>query len=147
MARLFFSGAHETGFRRGVRRGRAVWVAAATLAATAAIGAPAAHAGTASCSVGFPTVHSWSSGFVADGSVVNTGTTPLTGWRISWTFTGDEKLFSLLTTQWTQTGRSLTATNVSWNGAINPGSSVAITAVGNSTGGTFGLSNVTCTPL
>ncbi|WP_169982536.1 cellulose binding domain-containing protein [Microbispora sp. H10836] len=143
MAGLFFSGAHETGFRRG----RTLWIAAAALAATAAIGAPAAHADSASCSVSFPTVHSFPGGFTAEGKVVNTSATPLTGWRVSWTFTRDEKLFSLLTTSWTQTGRNVTATNVSWNGAIAPGGSVNITAVGNSTGGTFGLSNVTCTPL
>ncbi|MGW5263958.1 cellulose binding domain-containing protein [Microbispora sp. NPDC004025] len=79
--------------------------------------------------------------------MVNTGTTPLKGWRVSWTFTGDEKLFSLLTTFWTQTGQSVTGTNVSWNGTIAPGGSVPITAVGNSTGGTFGLTGLTCTPL
>ncbi|MEN3538131.1 cellulose binding domain-containing protein [Microbispora sp. ZYX-F-249] len=143
MAGLFFSGAHETGFKRG----RTAWIAAAALAATAAIGAPAAHADTASCSISWSRISQYVVGFTADGRVVNTGTTPLKGWRVSWTFTGDEKLFSLLTTSWTQTGRSVTGTNVSWNGSIAPGGSVPITAVGNSTGGTFGLTGLTCTPL
>ncbi|RGA02750.1 hypothetical protein DI270_022815 [Microbispora triticiradicis] len=133
----------ETGFTR-----RGAWIAAATLAAAAVVAAPApANAASASCSVSFPTVHSFPSGFVADGRVVNTGTTTLNGWRISWTFTGDEKLFSLLTTRWTQTGRSVTATNVSWNGTIAPGGSFAVTANGSSTGGTFGMTGLTCTPL
>nr|WP_191910159.1 cellulose binding domain-containing protein [Microbispora cellulosiformans] len=133
---------HETGFNT-----RGAWVAAAALAATAAMGAPAAHADTASCSVSFPTVHSFPSGFVAEGRVVNTGTTTLNGWRLYWTFTGDEKLFSLLTTKWTQTVRTVTATNVSWNGTIAPGGSLSVTANGSSTGGTFGMTGLTCTPL
>ncbi|MEU6430815.1 cellulose binding domain-containing protein [Microbispora sp. NPDC046973] len=71
---------------------------------------------------------------------------PLTGWRISWTFTGDEKLFSLLTTKWTQSAQSVSATNVSWNGAVTPGGAVTITAVGSSANGVFGVTGLTCTP-
>lgn len=142
MARLFFSDRYETGFRRG----RAVVIAAAALAGTAAIAAPA-NAASASCAVVFDTGSHYVTGFTVPGRVVNTGTTAFTGWRISWTFTGDEKLFSLLTTKWTQTGQSVTAGNVSWNGTVNPGGAVTITAVGSSANGVFGVTGLTCTPL
>lgn len=129
--------------------GRKAWVAVTTLAAAAALAAPSpAQADTASCAVQMGTVNSWPSGFVAGLNVVNTGTTTLNGWRISWTFAGDQKLWSLIGTSWTQTGQNVTATNVVWNGTLAPGATRAVTANGSSTGGAFGpLLGLTCTPL
>jgi hypothetical protein len=58
---------------------------------------------------------------VADITVTNTGTTAINGWTLSFTFPGDTKVTSAWNMALTQTGQSVSATNLAFNAAIPAG--------------------------
>ena len=53
--------------------------------------------------------------------VTNTGTTAVNGWRLGLTFPGDQRLTNAWNATVSQSGTSVTATNLSYNAAIPPG--------------------------
>lgn len=77
------------------------------------------------CQVSYGT-NDWGSGFTGTVTVRNTGGTTLTGWTLRWTFPNSAQQ---ITQAWsatvTQTGTQVTATNLSWNGALAPGGSTS----------------------
>ncbi|MEU4746278.1 cellulose binding domain-containing protein, partial [Actinosynnema sp. NPDC023658] len=48
-----------------------------------------------------------------------------TGWRLSWTFSGDERITQSWNGSHSQSGAQVTATNAAWNGAVATGASVS----------------------
>ncbi|MFE7167002.1 cellulase family glycosylhydrolase [Streptomyces sp. NPDC057616] len=78
---------------------------------------------TAACSAAYTVSSDWGSGFNADVKVTNTGTTPLTSWKVTWTFSGPQKVASMWNASYTQTGSTVTATNAAHNGAVAAGGS------------------------
>src|SRR5690348_8634367 len=114
--------------------------AAAVVAATTALtlGTPSPAAAATACEVGY-TVNDWGSGFTANLTLKNLGTAPLSGWRIGYTYAGNQQLQQGWNATWTQTGRTVTVTPASWNGTIAPNS--AVTA-----GANFGYSGANTAP-
>ncbi|WP_428961283.1 glycoside hydrolase family 9 protein [Micromonospora fluostatini] len=102
------------------------------------------------CMVGY-TTNDWNSGFTANVTVTNTGTTPLTGWTVGWTFSNaGQKAGQAWSATVTQTGTAVTATNLSYNGALAPGASTSFGFNGTHTGANpkptaFTLNGVACT--
>ncbi|MFI5910959.1 cellulose binding domain-containing protein [Dactylosporangium sp. NPDC051541] len=80
---------------------------------------PSAPAGGA-CKVGY-TPNDWGSGFTATVTVTNTGTAPITGWTLKWTFAGNQTVSNAWNATVTQSGTALTATNASYNATIPAG--------------------------
>ena len=78
--------------------------------------------GGASCAVVYK-ANSWTGGFTADVTVKNTGTTAVNGWTLTWTFPGDQKTTSAWNAKVVQSGASVTATDLGYNGALAPGAS------------------------
>src|SRR5215471_17308105 len=84
-----------------------------------------------SCPVTYTIVNSWPGGFQAGISIKNTGTTPINGWTLEWTFSGNQQI-----TQWwggnvSSQGETVTVTSLSWDANIAVGatmSSVGFTA-------------------
>jgi hypothetical protein len=70
------------------------------------------------CHVAYNAANDWGTGFVAAISITNTGTTPLTSWKLSWTYSGNQQVTSSWDGSYTQTGEALTITNESYNGTI-----------------------------
>ena len=66
----------------------------------------------------------WAGGFTANLTVTNTGTSSVNGWTLTWSFPGDQKVTNAWNATLTQSGRSVSATNVSYNAAIAPGGNV-----------------------
>jgi len=66
-------------------------------------------AGTPSCKVTYALQSSWTGGFVANVTLANTGTAPLGGWTVTWTFPGDQKVTNLWSAFFTQTGETIAA--------------------------------------
>ncbi|HEY2237313.1 MAG TPA: cellulose binding domain-containing protein, partial [Streptosporangiaceae bacterium] len=56
------------------------------------------------CTAVYSVVNSWSGGFQAQVTVTNTGTSSLSGWKLAWTFPGDQKINSLWNGSYTQSG-------------------------------------------
>ncbi len=69
--------------------------------------------------------NSWGGGFTANVTVANTGTTAWSGWTVAWTWPGDQKVTNAWNAQVTQSGTKVTATNVSYNGAVPAGGSTS----------------------
>nr|WP_202435095.1 MULTISPECIES: cellulose-binding domain-containing protein [unclassified Streptomyces] len=68
------------------------------------------------------TVNGWADGYTAQIKVTNLGPA-LDGWRLTWTYTGDQQVTSAWNATVTQTGRSVVAVDAGWNGALATGGS------------------------
>lgn len=65
-------------------------------------------------------VNQWSNGFTANVGVTNLGAAR-TGWAVTFTFPGDQRVASAWSATVTQSGSQVTARNASWNGALPTG--------------------------
>lgn len=91
---------------------------------------PAASA----CTVDYKVLSQWGSGFTAQVTVANTGTSPVSGWTLGFAFAADQRVTNGWSAAWAQDGADVTARNLSWNAAIPPGGRVQIGFNGASTG-------------
>lgn len=62
----------------------------------------------------------WSNGFTASIRITNTRTTPINGWNISWSFSDGTRITSSWNTNLSGSN-PYSASNLSWNGTIQPG--------------------------
>ncbi|NUP53450.1 MAG: alpha-L-arabinofuranosidase [Catenulispora sp.] len=69
--------------------------------------------------------NSWTGGFTANVTLANTGTSTWNGWTVTWTWPGDQKVTSPWNAAVTQSGTSVTATNLSYNGTVAAGGSTS----------------------
>lgn len=126
---------------------------AVALAAVVPAQAAAADSGPACEAVFDPAGVEWTSGFYIGLTITNTGDVPVQGYRVAWNFSGDQLLSSLPILQWTQSGRSVTATTPAWlvhgGRSLPPGHRLQTVATGSkpSGGSVHPLLDVTCTPL
>ena len=125
----------------------AVGTAGATPAVKAPPAAPAAAAAaTTSCSAAYSVQTDWGTGFTASLTVTNNGTAAITGWTVTWTYAGNQKLSSGWSGTWSQSGETVTVANASWNGSLSAGSSTQAGANFTYTGTNAAPASVTCTP-
>jgi hypothetical protein len=99
--------------------------ALATVAAAALVGTNPASgyaAGTPPCAVTYH-VDQWTGGFVAQLAVTNNAAA-ISGWTLTWTFTGTQRVTSGWNADITQTGQSVSARNQAGNSTIATGASV-----------------------
>lgn len=92
----------------------------------------------------------WSSGFGASVTINNTGTSTINGWTLKWTFPNGQTITQIWNASDTQSGGNVTATNVSYNGTIAPGSNTNFGFNGSWSGSNtnpsaFTLNGVSCT--
>jgi hypothetical protein len=83
-------------------------------------GTPGANVG---CSAAWRIDNSWGSGFQATVTVSNTGTSPTTSWRVTWSWPGSQTLANYWNAALSQSGSAVTANNLGYNGAIGAGGS------------------------
>ncbi|MFE7592318.1 cellulase family glycosylhydrolase, partial [Kitasatospora sp. NPDC057512] len=133
---------------------RTAALAAATAACTALavlpLTASAAPAASLSCGVTY-TASDWGSGFTADITITDTGTTPINGWTLGYTHTGNQTLQNGWNGTWTQTGRNVTVTNPAYAPTIDPGTAYTTSATFSYTGtntapSTYTVNGTTCGP-
>ncbi|MEU4573590.1 cellulose binding domain-containing protein [Nonomuraea sp. ATR24] len=67
----------------------------------------------------------WSGGFNGTVTIKNTGTTPISGWRLSWNWAGNQQVTAFWNTNLTQTGTQVVARDAGHNANIGPSSSVS----------------------
>lgn len=110
------------GRRTGVRIRTAAAAGASLLLAVGAALLPlptAQAAATTGCKVAY-TVNQWSGGYTAQIEVTNLGA-PVSNWQLTWSYGADERITSAWNATVTQSGKAVTATNVSWNGSLATG--------------------------
>lgn len=85
----------------------------------------ATSAGT--CKVGYTISSSWPGGFTANVTVTNTGKTAVDKWKLAFDFAdAGQRVTQGWSATWAQSGKSVTADSLSWNGHLNPGTSTGI---------------------
>ncbi|MEU7561525.1 cellulose binding domain-containing protein [Streptomyces eurythermus] len=106
---------------------------------------------TGACTVSYKITNQWADGFQADVTLANTGSSAWNGWSLTWSFADGQKITQMWNAGYTQSGATVTARNVSWNGTVAAGSSVAFGLTGSRSGtansgpATFKLGDRTCT--
>ncbi|MFD7134357.1 cellulase family glycosylhydrolase [Streptomyces sp. NPDC059894] len=98
---------------------------------------------SAACAAAYTVTSDWGSGFNADVKVTNTGTTPITSWRVTWTWPGAQQVTSMWNASYTQSGATVTAVNAAHNGSVATGASTSFGFGGAPGGG--GVPSVSCT--
>ncbi|MEV6212303.1 glycoside hydrolase family 6 protein [Kitasatospora sp. NPDC051914] len=100
--------------------------------------------GGSGCSATYKVSNDWGSGFTADVTVTNTGTTATTGWKVTWTFPGNQQITNLWNGVQTQSGQSVSVVNQGYNGALGAGGSAGFGFQAGYSGAN-GVPTLTCT--
>jgi endo-1,4-beta-xylanase len=90
--------------------------------------------GPLACRVSYTINNQWNNGFTTALGITNTGTSPIAGWQLSWTFSAGQSFASTWNGTFTQTGGQVGVTNLDWNRTIAPGARADLGFVGNYTG-------------
>jgi chitin-binding protein len=100
--------------------------------------------GQGPCTASFRLVGSWGNGFQGE-VTVSAGTTQVNGWAVRWTNPTGQTISQLWSGNHSPTGQDSMVTPASWNGTINPNSSIVFGFLGTLTGGVSpGVSNLRC---
>ncbi|GAA4682262.1 GH12 family glycosyl hydrolase domain-containing protein [Phytohabitans rumicis] len=105
--------------------------------------------GGGACRVAY-TANSWNNGFTGSVSVTNTGSGTINGWTLAFTFPSGQQITNSWNATVTQSGSSVTARNVSYNGTLAPGASTNFGFQGTHSGtnqnpASFTLNGAACT--
>jgi hypothetical protein len=87
---------------------------------------PAPAAAGVFCTVTYSVVHAWPDGLQAQAVLTNTGTSPVSGWTLTWSVAGDQRITDLWNGDFTQSGEQVSVTNASYDQTIGPSASVTI---------------------
>jgi len=82
---------------------------------------------SASCQIHYAVTNQWSGGFGANISITNTGTTAINSWSLKFAFPNGQTITQGWNGTFTQSGSSVTVTNLSYNGSIAPGATLSST--------------------
>jgi poly(3-hydroxybutyrate) depolymerase len=75
------------------------------------------------CSAAYRVVSTWPGGFQAEVTVSNTGSSPTSGWNVTWTAPSGQSITQIWNGTLTTSGSTVTVTNVAYNGTLAPGTS------------------------
>jgi O-glycosyl hydrolase len=78
------------------------------------------------CTVAYSTASQWTGGFVANVTIANSGSSPVSGWTLAFTFPGDQKITDAWSGVVTQSGESVSIANESYNAAIAAGGNTSL---------------------
>jgi endoglucanase len=87
------------------------------------------------CKVDYTLQAAWPGGFTSQATITNTGSAPINGWSLRWAWTGDQKVSQAYLATVSQSGATVTATNLSFNRQIKPGHSTTFGFIGQTGGG------------
>ncbi|HEY0894439.1 MAG TPA: cellulose binding domain-containing protein, partial [Cellvibrio sp.] len=91
----------------------------------------AAFGDTANASCNYTITNSWGTGYTAAIRITNDTATTVNGWQVSWTYANNK-----VSNAWNAIlSGNYSATNISWNGRIQPGQSVEFGLQGTTNGG------------
>ncbi len=98
------------------------------------------------CTATFTIASQWPGAFQGNITVTNTGTVPIDGWTVTWTFPNGQTITQMWNGSWSQSGANVTVNNVTYNGRVLPGQSVTVGFLANYNGTNAAPSNLVCTP-
>jgi hypothetical protein len=115
-----------------------------TPTATTPTPTPTSSSPAGACSATYSVVGSWPGGFQGQVVVKNTGSGTLNGWRLGWTYPGDQKISSLWNGTYTQSGAAVTVSNASYDASIAPGGTVTAGFTGTFTSNDTAPASLSC---
>jgi cellulose 1,4-beta-cellobiosidase len=74
--------------------------------------------GGGTCAVTYTNQNDWGSGATINVTVKNNGTTAINGWTLAWTFAGNQAINQMWSAAYTQSGASVSVTNLGYNGNL-----------------------------
>jgi expansin (peptidoglycan-binding protein) len=133
--------------------GKRTWVVAVVTATSVGVvgggvGIVSALARTG-CEIAYDVTPLRDQGFAADLQVRNTGSTPVKGWSMNWTFPGNQRVTSGWNGTFTQNGSRVTVRAMDWNRVIAPDAALRLRFLGlhpgnNPQPASFRLNGVAC---
>jgi hypothetical protein len=119
-------------------------ISAASTAVTATTSAGSTGGTGPSCTATYSISSDWGSGFNANVTITNTGTTATKSWTVTWTWGGNQTITNIWNATDTQSGKAVTAINAAYNNIIAPGGSTSF-GFSASYSGTNNAPTLTCT--
>jgi hypothetical protein len=99
--------------------------------ATASASASSGPTGGANgCSVSYTLTNSWPGGFQLTFTVTDTGTAPINQWTVGFSWPGSQTITQIWNASATQSGTAVRASNLGYNGTIQPGGSTSFGLLG-----------------
>jgi acetylxylan esterase len=77
------------------------------------------------CHVTYTKTSEWAGGFVANVTIADTGSAPVNGWQLAFTFPGDQHITNAWSATVSQNASNVTAVNAGYDAAISPGGNVS----------------------
>ncbi|WP_411075181.1 glycosyl hydrolase family 18 protein [Streptomyces sp. cmx-4-7] len=111
--------------RAGFRHRAAAGLTALVLPLAAMVGLATPAEAATSATATYTKTQDWGSGFGANWTIKNTGTTTLTSWTVEWDYPTGTSVTSAWDATVTSSGTHWTAKNVGWNGTLAPGASLS----------------------
>jgi mannan endo-1,4-beta-mannosidase len=145
------SGSTSTGTSSGTSTGTSSGTTSGTTTGTSSGTTTGTTTGTSSgstggsgsgCTASLHVDNQWNSGFTAT-VTVKAGSSPISGWTVRWTWPGNQQETSAWNATVTQSGSQVTATNMSYNGAV-PASGTTSFGFQGTAGGSFTAPALTC---
>ncbi|MGB2567583.1 GH12 family glycosyl hydrolase domain-containing protein [Micromonospora citrea] len=103
----------------------------------------------AACTVKYTPASVWNSGFTADVTITNRGSSTINGWNLTYNLPSGQRVTNAWNATVTQSGSAVSARNVSFNGSIAPGGTANFGYQGTLSGAyssptSFSLNGVAC---
>ncbi|MBD3148165.1 non-reducing end alpha-L-arabinofuranosidase family hydrolase [Microbispora bryophytorum] len=135
--------------RRASRRGLVIGAIPVLLAGAGGLLITQPAQAAVACRVDYAISSSWPGGFNTSVTINNLGDA-VNGWQLTWSFGAGEQVTQIWNATHSQSGSTVTATNVSYNGSIPSGGSTNFGFNGSSNGSpqvptSFSLNGVACT--
>jgi len=86
---------------------------------------PTPPTGGASCRVSYTITNQWTGGFGVNIAITNTGSSAINNWNLTFAFPNGQTITQLWNGSYSQSGSNVTITNVSYNGSIAAGQTLA----------------------
>ncbi|MGA4941062.1 glycoside hydrolase family 18 chitinase [Streptomyces cinereoruber] len=124
--------------RAGFRHRAAAGLTALVLPLAAMVGLATPAEAATSATATYTKTQDWGSGFGANWTIKNTGTTTLTSWTVEWDYPAGTSVTSAWDATVTNSANHWTAKNVGWNGTLAPGASISFGFNGSGSGAPTG---------
>ncbi len=79
----------------------------------------------AACSINYVVSNDWGTGASVDLTIINSGTTAINGWTLTWNFPGSQAITYLWNGSYTQAGTAVSVTNTDFNAVLLAGGGTA----------------------
>ncbi|WP_433436030.1 glycoside hydrolase family 6 protein [Nonomuraea sp. CA-141351] len=100
--------------------------------------------GPSGCAATYKVTSQWQGSFQGEVTVKNTGSSPISGWKVGWTFPNGQTISQLWNGNLSGSG-TVTVTNLNWNGALTAGATTTFGFVASWSSQNGIPSPVTCT--